>query len=218
MEQHLKLNYLLINKMPMKLEIVIIDDDLKLKEDPLVWSLMDKYGQENIKFINNSQVGIDYVLNNLEKNIIVILDYEFSVNEKKGNQVFNEITNVTKLVPIIFFTGISKIENEIYRDLINNHAFGIVNKMVTSEELLKIVEDAELFYKNSLDNTIEDWIIQKDEDKNKPIFISSDGTSFTLNEILHEIRTQSEIGKSFSRRLNELTIDLLLRKKENLNG
>ena len=60
--------------------------------------------------------------------------------------------------------------------------------------------------------------IQKDEDKNIPIYISSDGNSFSLNEILHEIRTQSEIGKSFSRKLNELTIDLLLRKKENLDG
>ena len=75
-----------------------------------------------------------------------------------------------------------------------------------------------VFLKTNLDNTIEDWIIQKDEDKNIPIYISSDGNSFSLNEILHEIRTQSEIGKSFSRKLNELTIDLLLRKKENLDG
>lgn len=202
----------------MKLEIVIIDDDLKLKEDPLVWSLMDKYGEENVKFINSSQEGIDYISNNLEKNIIIILDYEFSVNEKKGNQVFEEIKNITKLIPIIFFTGISKIESEVYRDLINNHAFGIVNKMSTSEELLKVVSDAELFFKSSLDNAIEDWIIEKDEDKNKPIFITSEGKSYTLNEILYEIRTQSDVGKSFSRKLNELTIDLLLRKKENLNG
>ncbi len=202
----------------MKLEIVIIDDDLKLKEDPLVWSLMDKYGEENVIFINSSQEGIDYISNNLEKNIIIILDYEFSVNEKKGNQVFEEIKNITKLIPIIFFTGISKIESEVYRDLINNHAFGIVNKMSTSEELLKVVSDAELFFKSSLDNAIEDWIIEKDEDKNKPIFITSEGKSYTLNEILFEIRTQSDVGKSFSRKLNELTIDLLLRKKENLNG
>ena len=202
----------------MKLEIVIIDDDLKLKDDPLVWSLKDKYGDENIKFINSSQEGINYILENLEKNLIVILDYEFSVNEKKGNQVFDEITKITKLVPIIFFTGISKIENDVFRDLINNHAFGIVNKMVTSEELLILVSEAELFFKTSLDNAIEDWILEKDEDKDKPIFITSNGQSLSLNQILNEIRIQSEIGKSFSRRLNELTIDLLLRKKENLNG
>ncbi|NHN27082.1 response regulator [Flavobacterium jejuense] len=201
----------------MKIEIVIIDDDLKLKEDPLVWSLMDKYGEDNIKFINNSQEGIDYVLNNLGKNIIIILDYEFSVNEKKGDQVFDEITNITKLVPIIFFTGISKIENETYRDLINNHAFGIVNKMATSEELLKIVFKAELFYKNSLDNAIEDWIIEKPEDKDKPFFFTSNGISLSLNEILFEIRNQTELGKSFARKLNELTIELLLNNKERLN-
>ena len=177
----------------MKLEIVIIDDDLKLIEDPLVWSLMDKYGEENIKFINSSQEGINYILGNLGKNLIVILDYEFSVNEKKGNEVFNEITDISKLIPIIFFTGISKIENEVYRDLINNHAFGIVNKMATSEELLEIVANAELFFKNSLDNAIEDWIIEKPEDKDKPFFFTSDGMALSLNDILEEVRNQTEI-------------------------
>lgn len=201
----------------MKQEIIIIDDDTKLKEDSLIYSLTDKYGTENVIFINKSQDGIDYVKNNLNKNLIIILDYEFSVNEKKGNQVFDEINNASKLIPIIFFTGSNKIENEIYRELINKHAFAIVNKMTTSSELIDYVDNAILFLKNSLDNTIEEWIIEKDEDKDKPIFISSDEKSYSLNEILHEIRIQSEIGKSFSRRLNELTIDLLLRKKENLN-
>ncbi len=201
----------------MKVEIAIIDDDLKLKEDPLVWTLIDEYGNDNVKFINNSQDGIDYILDNISKNVIVILDYEFSVNEKKGNEVFIEISNVSKLIPIIFFTGISKIENEVYRDLINNHAFGILNKMSTSEELLEMVKKAELFYKNNLDNAIEDWIVEKEEDKDKPVFFTSDGMALSLNDILNEIRNQTDLGKSFSRKLNELTIDLLLRNKEKLH-
>ena len=202
----------------MKQEIIIIDDDTKLKEDSLIYSLTDKYGVENVIFINKSQDGIDYVKNNLDKNLIIILDYEFSVNEKKGNQVFDEIINISKLIPIIFFTGSNKIENEIYRELINKHAFGIVNKMTTSDELIDYVEDAILFLKNSLDNVIEDWIIQKDEDKDKPVYITSNGKQYSLNDILKEIRLQTEVGKDFSRRLNSLTIDLLLRNKENLNG
>ena len=201
----------------MKLEIVLIDDDIKLKEDPLIWSLMDKYGQNNVVFINNSQEGIDYVTNNLTKNLIIILDYEFSANEKKGNEVFHEIINFSKLIPIIFFTGINKIENEVYRELINNHAFGIVNKMSTSEELLKIVEEAESFFKSNVDNAIEDWILENEEDKDKPFFFTSDGLALSLNDILLQIRTQTELGKSFARKLNELTIKLLLNKNEKLD-
>ena len=70
--------------------------------------------------------------------------------------------------------------------------------------------------KNSLDNTIEDWIISNESDKDKPIYFTSSGESYTLNEILKEIRLQTPIGKEFSSKLNSLTIDLLLRKRENL--
>lgn len=202
----------------MKQEIIIIDDDAKLNDDSLIWTLRDKYGDENIVFINKSQEGIDYVKNNLDKNLIVILDYEFSVNEKKGNEVFDEITKISNLIPIIFFTGSNKIENEIYRELINKHAFGIVNKMTTSDDLIIFIEKAIVFFKENLDNIIEDWIIQKDEDKDKPVYITSNGKEYSLNDILQEIRQQTETGKDFSRKLNSLTIDLLLRKKENLNG
>ena len=202
----------------MKQEIIIIDDDAKLNDDSLIWTLRDKYGDENIVFINKSQEGIDYVKTNLDKNLIVILDYEFSVNEKKGNEVFDEITKISNLIPIIFFTGSNKIENEIYRELINKHAFGIVNKMTTSDDLIIFIEKAIVFFKENLDNIIEDWIIQKDEDKDKPVYITSNGKEYSLNDILQEIRQQTETGKDFSRKLNSLTIDLLLRKKENLNG
>ena len=57
----------------MKQEIIIIDDDAKLNDDSLIWTLRDKYGDENIVFINKSQEGIDYVKNNLDKNLIVII-------------------------------------------------------------------------------------------------------------------------------------------------
>lgn len=201
----------------MKIEIVIIDDEIKLGENSLMWSLTDKYGEENVQFINEAQLGIDYVKNNLDKNLIIILDYNFRSNEKKGNQVFSEIKEISKLIPVIFFTG-NAIESDVYRDLINNHAFGIVNKMTTSEELLILIDSAINFLKNSLDNTIEDWIIEKDEDKDKPVYFTADGKSYSLNQILGEVRKQSDVGKSFSQKLNALTIDLLLRNKEKLNG
>lgn len=201
----------------MKIEIVIIDDEINLGENSLMWSLTDKYGEENVQFINEAQLGIDYVKNNLDKNLIIILDYNFRSNEKKGNQVFSEIKEISKLIPVIFFTG-NAIESDVYRDLINNHAFGIVNKMTTSEELLILIDSAINFLKNSLDNTIEDWIIEKDEDKDKPVYFTADGKSYSLNQILGEVRKQSDVGKSFSQKLNALTIDLLLRNKEKLNG
>ncbi|MFL0096117.1 hypothetical protein [Tenacibaculum maritimum] len=79
-----------------------------------------------------------------------------------------------------------------------------------------IIDKAYNHLKSSLDNTIEDWIINNKTDKEKPIYLTSDGETYSLNDILKEIRLQTPIGKEFSSKLNALTIDLLLRKKENL--
>ena len=74
-----------------------------------------------------------------------------------------------------------------------------------------------MFLENSLDNVLEDWIIQNDADKDHPIYLSLNNKSYSLNEILKEIRLQTAVEQYFSRKFNDLTIDLLLRNKENLN-
>ncbi|MDI1257112.1 MAG: response regulator [Flavobacterium sp.] len=201
----------------MSLSIVIIDDNQKLEDDSLVWELKDRYGEENVTFLSDPVAGLQFVKDNLNKNIIVLLDIQFPANNIDGHKLLSDIRNSSELIPVILWSGIDE-NKEAFSDFINNHAFGFISKTATTAEAMKIIDKAEEFFKTNLDNSIEDWIIAKDEDKDKPIFITSDGQSYSLNEILHEIRMQSEVGKSFSRRLNELTIDLLLRKKENLNG
>ena len=200
----------------MSLNILIIDDNQKLEDDSLVWELKDKYNEENVKFISNPVVGLQFIKDNLDKNIIVLLDIQFPANNIDGHKLLTDIRNLSELIPVILWSGIDE-NKETFSDFINNHAFGFISKTATIEEAMKIIDKAETYFKTNLDNSIEDWIVAKDEDKDKPIFITSDGQSYSLNQILHEIRIQSEIGKTFSRRLNELTIDLLLRKKENLN-
>lgn len=201
----------------MEFEIVIIDDSQKLRNDPLIWDLNDKFGEKNIIFKEKSQEGLDYVFNNIKKNMIVILDLQFPENEKKGDKIFHEIIEKSKLIPIIFFSG-NDIDSELLKDLINNHAFGYVSKMKDSQDIIPLIERAILFLEGNVDNAIEDWINDNDEDKNKQIYLTSDGKSFSLNEILFEIRNQTVVGKDFVKKFNDLTIDLLIRNKENLNG
>lgn len=200
----------------MEITFVIIDDSPAIKEHSLLDTLEDNYGK--VEFFLNPEDGLNYILNNLDLNMIVLLDIEFSIADKEdGHSILEKINEKSSLIPVILWSGINEDE-ETFSDFINNNAFGFIPKDATLKESKIIIEKAISFLKSSLDNIIEDWIIAKEEDKNKPIFITSEGKSYSLNDILHEIRTQSEIGKSFSRRLNELTIDLLLRKKENLNG
>lgn len=197
--------------------VLIIDDNLKLKEDTLIWELQDKFGKNNIVFIVNPKEALEFLEKNLEKNIIVLLDIQFPANEIGGHEILAEIRKLSELIPVILWSGIDE-NNEPFGDFINNNAFRFIAKTATISEIMAVIDEAVNYFSTSLDNTIEDWIIQKDEDKDKPVYFTSDGKSYSLNQILHEIRTQTDVGKSFARKLNELTIDLLLRKKENLNG
>lgn len=200
----------------MEVNLIIIDDDQRMQEDALIWSLKDRFGEENVSFFLTPRDGLDYIENNLEKNMIVLLDINFPENQIDGHEILARITNLSKLIPVILWSAVDE-NKETFSDFINNKAFGFISKTATSKEAMTRIEKAVLFLQTSLDNIIEDWIIENDADKDKPVYITSDGNSYTLNDILKEIRLQTKTGKEFSKKFNDLTIDLLLRNKEKLD-
>lgn len=196
--------------------ILIIDDNItEIKEHSFVWELEDIYGKDNIIFKETGSGGIDYITQNLNRNIIVLLDIDFPRGEMNGHDVLAEIRKLSELIPIILFSAIDE-NKEPFSDFINNNVFGFLSKLASSDEIVFMVKRAENYFSTNLDNTIEDWIIQREDDKDKTVYYTSEGKSYSLNDILLEIRTQTNVGKSFAKKLNQLTIDLLLRKKEKL--
>ncbi|WP_422091318.1 response regulator [Tenacibaculum ovolyticum] len=198
----------------MNVTFVVIDDTEEIKDHALLFTLEDKY--KNVNFFSNPNQGLEFIKKNLHVNLIVLLDIEFSKNDKKnGHIILEEIYNTSALIPVILWSGINETKEE-FSDFINNQAFGFLSKTSTIEESMIIIDKAYNHLKSSLDNTIEDWIISNETDKEKPIYLTADGETYSLNDILKEIRLQTPIGKEFSSKLNALTIDLLLRKKEKL--
>ena len=200
----------------MEVTFVVIDDTISIRDHLLLDSLEDQ--GYNVSFFIKPEDGLDFIINHLELNMIVLLDIQFSATDKEnGHSILKKIKEKSELIPVILWSGINEVE-ETFSDFINNKAFGFISKDASLQESFISIDKALNFLKTNLDNTIEDWIIQKNEDKDKPVYITSNGKEYSLNDILKEIRQQTEIGKDFSRKLNSLTIDLLLRKKENLNG
>ncbi|MCR9154058.1 MAG: response regulator [Bacteroidetes bacterium] len=198
----------------MKVNFVVLDDSEDIEDHSLLYSIEDKY--DKVHFFNNPNEGLEFIKENLSLNLIVLLDIEFSESDKSnGHKLLDEIYKSSALIPVILWSGINQTEEE-FSDFINNHAFGFLSKDSTIEESMQIIDKAYIQLKTSLDNTIEDWIIESNEDKDKPIYISTEGKSYSLNNILYEIRSQTEVGKEFAAKLNALTIDLLLRGKKEL--
>ena len=201
--------------MDTEITFVVIDDTMSWKDHALLFTLEDL--GYFVHFFSEPEQALKYIDDNLEINIIVLLDIQFSsVHNEDGHSLLRKIKDKSELIPVILWSAIDEKE-EKFSDFINNKAFGFISKYADIDEALAQINKAIDFFKSNLDNIIEDWIIEKDQDKDTPIFFTSNGLSLSLNDVLREIRNQSEIGKSFSRKLNELTIDLLLRGKERLN-
>ena len=146
----------------MEVTFVIIDDSKEIEEHPLYFTIEDKY--KNVVFFTNPQEGLDYIKNNLKINLIVLLDIEFSKDDVlNGHDLLKVIYDTSSLIPVILWSGINQ-ENEEFSDFINNKAFGFLSKDCSLAEAMKIVDKAYLFLEKSIENSIEDWIIEEDDD------------------------------------------------------
>lgn len=182
----------------MEVTFVIIDDNKEIEEHPLLFTLEDQF--KNVKFFSNPQEGLDFIKSSLNINLIVLLDIEFSKDDiLNGHDLLKEIYNSSSLIPVILWSGINQA-NEEFSDFINNRAFGFLGKDCSIAEAMEIVNKAYFFIEKSIENSIEDWIIESPEDKDKLIYYSTEGEAYSLNDILFEVRSQTEIGKDFTQK------------------
>lgn len=219
LELLLELNYQqkLIN-MKSNIDIVVIHDDIK-KYSVLITKLKESF--EKVEIIDDPHDGISYVVDHLAEKIIVVLDIDFGEDEINGYDVLKKIRERSYLVEVIILSA-RDLPNEGMLEHINQlfglKAFDYVirGKPKWQDKLQESILRAKTEIENSIDSTIEDWILKNKNDKDKPVYITTNGDSYSLNDILNEIRLQTIIGKDFTRKMNSLTIDLLLRNKESL--
>lgn len=204
-----------INNKP---QIVIIDDLITRNNYPLVDILCIEYGEKNVHIFATPKDGIEYIEGNLSQKMIVLLDIMFD-GKPRGFEIFDEITSKSSLVCFIVMTGNpEKITFSQYSDLINGHAWYIIQKDRPAKEIMTMIKNAANHLLNRIDGALEEWIVNNSpDDLAKPYLKTRGGKSYSLLDILNEIRQDTPFGRDMVSGLLNLTIDLLARNKEQLN-
>jgi hypothetical protein len=194
-----------------KTKIVVIHDDIK-ENDPLIIELYLKYGKDSVILKEKSKDGLDYVLSHLSQKMIVILDLNFKSGEANGVAVFEDIRKKTSLVYILIWTAsmLENIDREDLKKMINNDALGLLSNTDDIENILSMVDFAAHQLEVRVASALEDWITsQPEKDRNAPYITSREGKTYSLNQILEEIRLQTPFGMETEKSILLLAIDLL---------
>ena len=200
-------------------QIVIIDDH-RNETDPLIINLKMKFNKVDIVLKTKAREGLDYILANLNKKTIVLLDYDLGSGEPTGTLILNDIRKKTSLVYVIMVTAnnLDNIPRSDLVDYINKDAFAFISRTITLTEIEPLIEKALHFLDARVDSILEQWLNRHSEsDMLKPYLKSSSGKTYNMKDVLAEIRLQTPFGKDMERSILMLAVDLLTRNKRQIN-
>lgn len=109
----------------MKAKVVIVEDDVQLKDDPFIEEAKEVF--EEVHFIENSCSALEYIESHISDKMIVVLDLEFAYNMPNGRDVLNRIREISFLVPVIIWSAVDEGTDTV-SDLIRNRAFAYYKK------------------------------------------------------------------------------------------
>ena len=202
-----------------KLNIIVIDDNLK-ETDALPVQLKLTFKEAEIVLRKTAKEGLDYILNNLNNKMIVLLDYDLGANEPNGTEIFTKIREKTSLLYVIIITAkfIDEITQKELVTYINKDALAVIDKTVSLESKIEVVQKAAHALDARVDCILEQWILAHSEDEqNEPYLTTISGEEYTLKKILEEIRQQTDFGKKMERKILLLAVDLLTRGKKQVD-
>ena len=204
--------------MDMNFKIVFIDDNLTEK-DPFVQNIRKKFPHaDHNNIFQNPKEGLDFVLENLNNRMIVFLDWKFDVFETTGLDVLQSIREKTSLLYVVMMSANQLGSNinpaSIVQMMNEEHFFYIDRSNSDFNTSVEIINKIQKHWQTDFDCVLEDWLVKHPEDNTKEAYRTLKGNSYTWNDILRELRLQSEIGKSFEKMTNEFYIYQINRSKK----
>lgn len=195
--------------------ILVVEDDKGQQTNG--FALEVETGFERVVFKETVNDALAFVNDNLPSKIIILLDLGFPKSEEQGVYFLNELRKQSRRIPVIIWSGRDDIEGAEYQEIINGSTFAFLSKSASSEEIMEILRKADDYLNSQIDTAVESWLeSHSEEERKKPFLKTSDGQSYSMEDLLREIRMQTPFGKKIALDINKLTIDLLFRKKEQI--
>ena len=205
----------------MSYKIVFIDDNMREGLDnPFVRSIGKLQKDAELSVFTDPSKGLDYVLDNLNSQMIVFLDCKFDGYGLQGINVLKQIREKTSLLYVVMMSvnTISQISGLDIIEMINEDYIWFFDRNnSTFTDASNLIDQIKRLWRTRFDCILEEWILRHPEDANKFAYREVGGNSYTWSEMLEQLRHQTEAGKSFEGMVNEYYIYQLL-KSEEFNG
>jgi len=194
--------------------IVLIDDMITDEQAP--FNRLKKNYKE-IKSFTIPSEGIYFIKQNIENKMIVVLDFQFP--STNGAKVLKEIRkDISYLIPVIILTE-KQVTQDEFSELID-YKINYYAVKSSSKDIAEKLKNAAEELNTDVATAIQEWIDFRDSDtRKKPYLIKAEtGQEYTLDDILSEVRHQTEFGKNFIKDFYSLTVKLLLLDKERIKS
>lgn len=193
-------------------KIYIVDDELK-SNHPLIVKLGQFFSE--VHLFKKSSDAMAQVAESLGSRIIMILDLRLSGGET-GQASLAALRELSYQIPVIVWTAVDEKSEEFF-DLINLKTYAIRDKAESIENMVKLVQEADGDINYALSNALERWIMAQPGDHNEIFAVATNRESYSLNDMLNEVRKDTAKGREFTQDLVNLTIELM-EKEEKKNG
>ena len=189
--------------------IIFIDDNFN-EMSTLVQTMSVEFPQADVSHVfNDPEKGVEYILGNLDKPMIVFVDWNYKGTSKKGLSVLRSIREKTSLLYVIMMSANQIIQNRIKNaeiiEMMNAENFYFYDSSTDDADAVSLVKIILGKMKSKFDCVLEQWLIRHPEDKHK-VVIRQNGVNYTWNDVLREVRMQTEFGMDFERRANQSSI------------
>jgi hypothetical protein len=202
----------------MSFKLVFIDDNMHEGIDtPFVRAIGKLQNDAELAVFQDPQLGLQYVLDNLNSKMIVFLDYKFDGYGLQGINVLKQIREKTSLLYIVMMS-VNSINQFAAADIIEmineDYIWFFDRNNGTMQDASTLIDKIKHLWDVRFDCILEQWLLRHPEDNNKEAYSELGGKTYTWEDILVELRMQTPVGKAFEGKLNEFYIYQLNRSKK----